>query len=111
MAGFALAKYRFRGRGLVFGTLLAGVLVPQIAYAVPQYLLLAELDLAGGYWSVLLPGVISPFGIYLCSDLCRRPRSLTTKSPRIEKLATTLRRSCARAGHAAASSARQISES
>ncbi len=65
-AGFALAKYRFRGRGLVFGTLLAGVLVPQIAYAVPQYLLLAELDLAGGYWSVLLPGVISPFGIYLC---------------------------------------------
>ena len=67
MAGFALAKYEFRGRRLVFGTLLAGVLVPQIAYAVPQYLLLAELDLAGSYWSVLLPGVISPFGIYLCA--------------------------------------------
>ncbi len=67
MAGFALAKYAFRGRRLVFGLLLAGVLVPQIAYAVPQYLLLAELDLAGSYWSVLLPGVISPFGIYLCA--------------------------------------------
>jgi multiple sugar transport system permease protein len=66
MAGFALAKYRFAGRQLLFAVLLAGVLVPQIAYAVPQYLLLARLDLAGTYWSVLLPGVISPFGIYLC---------------------------------------------
>jgi multiple sugar transport system permease protein len=65
-AGFALAKYRFAGRQLLFAILLAGVLVPQIAYAVPQYLLLARLDLAGSYWSVLLPGVISPFGIYLC---------------------------------------------
>ena len=65
-AGFALAKYRFAGRQLLFAILLAGVLVPQIAYAVPQYLLLARLDLAGSYWSVLLPGVISPFSIYLC---------------------------------------------
>lgn len=65
-AGFALAKYRFPGRQLIFTVLLAGVLVPQIAYAVPQYLLLSNLDLAGTYWSVLLPGIISPFGIYLC---------------------------------------------
>jgi multiple sugar transport system permease protein len=65
MAGYALAKYRFRGRDLVFGIILAGVLVPGIVLAIPQYLLLAKLGLAGTYWSVLLPTIINPFGIFL----------------------------------------------
>jgi multiple sugar transport system permease protein len=64
-AGYALAKYRFRGRDLLFYTILAGVLLPGITLAVPQYLLMSALGVAGTYWSVLLPMVISPFGIYL----------------------------------------------
>lgn len=65
-AGYALAKYRFRGREALFRVILAGVLVPQITLAIPQYLLLAKLGLVGSYWSVLLPSIISPYGIYLC---------------------------------------------
>ncbi|WP_337059907.1 carbohydrate ABC transporter permease [Kineococcus sp. G2] len=65
MAGFALAKYSFPGKKLVFDVLLAGVLVPGVVLAVPQYLLLAQVDLTNTYWSVLLPSVISPYGIYL----------------------------------------------
>jgi multiple sugar transport system permease protein len=65
-AGYALAKFRFRGRGLIFGAILAGVLLPQVTLAVPQYLLMAKVGLAGTYWSVLLPSVLSPYGIYLC---------------------------------------------
>lgn len=66
MAGYALAKFRFRGRELLFGFILAGVLMPGIILAVPQYLLLANIGLAGTYWSVLLPSIINPFGIFLC---------------------------------------------
>jgi multiple sugar transport system permease protein len=66
LAGYGLAKYRFFGRDVIFTTILAGVLLPQIILAVPQYLLLSEVGLAGTYWSVLLPTIISPFGIYLC---------------------------------------------
>ncbi len=66
MAGYALAKFRFRGRELLFSTILAGVLVPGIVLAVPQYLLMAQLGLAGTRWSVLLPVIINPFGIFLC---------------------------------------------
>jgi len=66
MAGYALAKYPFRGRTLAFNVMLAGVLVPQITLAVPLYLLLSKVGLSGTYWSVLLPSIISPFGIYLC---------------------------------------------
>jgi multiple sugar transport system permease protein len=65
-AGYALAKYRFRGRNLVFNVLLAGVLLPQITLAIPQYLLLSKVGLANTYWSVLLPSIIYPYGIYLC---------------------------------------------
>ncbi|MGN9909115.1 carbohydrate ABC transporter permease [Phytohabitans sp. LJ34] len=65
IAGYALAKYDFVGRELIFMTILAGVLVPQITLAVPQYLLMSELDLVNSYWSVLLPSIISPYGIYL----------------------------------------------
>ena len=64
-AGYSLARYRFRGRGLIFAVLLAGVMLPQITLAVPQYLLMSEIGLANTYWSVLLPSIINPFGIYL----------------------------------------------
>jgi multiple sugar transport system permease protein len=66
MAGYALAKYEFRGRSLIFYSILGGVLIPGITLAIPQYLLLSQIGLAGGYLSVLLPLIISPFGIYLC---------------------------------------------
>ena len=66
MAGYALAKFRFWGQNMLMGVVLAGVLVPGIILAVPQYLLLAKLGLAGTYWSVLLPVIFNPFGIFLC---------------------------------------------
>jgi multiple sugar transport system permease protein len=65
-AGYGLAKYRFRGRNTVFNVLLAGVLLPQVTLAIPQYLLLSKVGMAGTYWSVLLPSIIYPYGIYLC---------------------------------------------
>ncbi|AVT30747.1 sugar ABC transporter permease [Plantactinospora sp. BC1] len=65
LTGYTLAKYRFAGRSAVFNVLLAGVLVPGIILAVPQYLLLAKVGLTDTYWSVLLPSIVSPYGIYL----------------------------------------------
>ncbi|MBT0769542.1 carbohydrate ABC transporter permease [Kineosporia sp. J2-2] len=65
MAGYAMAKFRFPGRGVLFNVLLAGVLVPGVVLAVPQYLLFAKLGLTNTYWAVLLPSLISPYGIYL----------------------------------------------
>ena len=64
-AGYALAKYEFAGKKAIFNVLLAGVLVPGVVLAIPQYLLLAQAGLTNTYWSVLLPSVISPYGIYL----------------------------------------------
>ena len=64
--GYALAKYRFRGSNLVFGVVLGGVLVPGTATALPLFLLFSEMGLSNTYWSVLLPSLVSPFGLFLC---------------------------------------------
>lgn len=64
--GYALSKYVFRGRGLIFGLVLGGVLVPGTATALPLFLLFSQLGLANTYWSVLLPSLVSPFGLFLC---------------------------------------------
>lgn len=65
LSGYTLAKFRFPGRVTIFNIILAGVLVPQITLAIPQYLLLARVGLTDTYLAVLLPSIISPFGIYL----------------------------------------------
>ncbi|GAA4587197.1 multiple sugar transport system permease protein [Actinoplanes octamycinicus] len=65
MSGYALAKFDFPGKGFVFNVILAGVLVPGVILAIPQYLLLARIGLTNTYWAVLLPSFISPYGIYL----------------------------------------------
>ncbi|HLH57689.1 MAG TPA: carbohydrate ABC transporter permease [Streptosporangiaceae bacterium] len=65
-AGYVLAKYEFRGRRALFNLVLAGVLVPATALALPMYQLFASVNLTNTYWAVLIPGMVSPFGVYLC---------------------------------------------
>ncbi len=63
--GYALAKFPFRGRELIFSIILGGVLVPGTALALPLYLLMSKVHLTNTYWSVLLPSIVSPFGVFL----------------------------------------------
>ncbi len=65
MAGYALSKYVFRGRRLVFGLVLGAALVPQITLALPIYLLESKYGIANTYWAVLLPSILNPLGVYL----------------------------------------------
>ncbi|MGZ0712541.1 carbohydrate ABC transporter permease (plasmid) [Coraliomargarita sp. W4R53] len=65
MCGYALAKYRFRGREVFFNVVLGGVLVPATALALPLFLLFSQVNLTNTFWAVLLPSIVSPFGVYL----------------------------------------------
>lgn len=65
-AGYALSKYEFRGRNLVFGLVMGGVLVPGTATALPLFLVFSRLGLTNSYLAVLIPAVVSPFGLFLC---------------------------------------------
>ncbi|GIM91345.1 carbohydrate ABC transporter permease [Paractinoplanes toevensis] len=65
MCGYALAKYVFRGRELIFNIVLGGVLVPATALALPLFLMFSKVELANTFWSVFLPSLVNPFGVYL----------------------------------------------
>ena len=65
MAGYALAKYVFRGRDLLFSLVIGALLVPVTALALPLYLMFSAVGMTNTYWAVLLPSIVSPFGVYL----------------------------------------------
>ncbi|MCY0926706.1 carbohydrate ABC transporter permease [Streptomyces sp. H27-H1] len=64
-AGYCFDKYEFRGKGPLFGLILAGTLVPGVVITLPQYLLASEAGLVNTYWAILLPALVNPFGVYL----------------------------------------------
>jgi len=65
ITGYALAKFRFRGREFLFSVILGGVLVPSTALALPLFLMFAAVGGVNTYWAVILPSIVSPFGVYL----------------------------------------------
>jgi multiple sugar transport system permease protein len=64
-AGYGFAKFDFRGKNLLFWFVLGSVMVPTTALAVPTYLMFAKLGFTNNPLSVILPSLVSPFGIYL----------------------------------------------
>ena len=66
MAGYYLAMFSFKWREGIFLTVIGGMLVPSTALALPMFLLFARVNLTDTYWSVLLPSIVTPFGLFLC---------------------------------------------
>lgn len=65
LAGYGLAKYRFKGRNAYFAVLLGSVMVPLTALTIPTFVLLSSLGLINTMWAVILPSLLSPIGVYL----------------------------------------------
>lgn len=64
-AGYAFDKLAFPGKEKLFALVLLGVMVPGTAMAIPLYLIAAKVGLVNTYWSVFVPGLVFPFGVYL----------------------------------------------
>ncbi|GAB3451952.1 carbohydrate ABC transporter permease [Actinophytocola sediminis] len=64
-AGYGLAKYRFAGRRAVFAVILGAIAIPGTALAVPTFLMFSALGLTNTPLAVIIPSLVSPFGLYL----------------------------------------------
>ena len=64
-AGYALAKLPFRGRPLLFGAVVVGLLIPMQVPAIPLYVAIAYAGLLDSYTALILPFVVSLFAIFL----------------------------------------------
>src|SRR5699024_7245223 len=65
LGGYALAKFDFPGRRAVFAVVLGAAAVPGTALAVPTFLMFSQMGLTNTPWAVIIPSLISPFGLYL----------------------------------------------
>ena len=65
LGGYGLAKFRFPGRKAVFVVIIGASSRPGIALAVPQFLLFAKLNLTNTPWAMIIPSLVSTFGLYL----------------------------------------------
>jgi putative chitobiose transport system permease protein len=65
LAAYPLARLQFRGRGLVFGLIVATILIPFQVVMIPLYLLMVQLGLRNSLWALILPQAATAFGIFL----------------------------------------------
>ncbi|WP_448631742.1 carbohydrate ABC transporter permease [Cellulomonas soli] len=65
LGGYGLAKFQFPGKRAVFATVIGAVAVPGTALAVPTFLMFSQMGLTNTPWAVIIPSLISPFGLYL----------------------------------------------
>ena len=65
MAAYAMARFRFRGRRLLYQTIIVMLLVPMQAYVIPLYLMAGKMDLLNTLQGLILPSVANVTSIFI----------------------------------------------
>jgi len=65
MAGYALARIKFPGRGVAFAIMIGTMMVPGIVLIIPRYFVFKSLGMAENFSALILPGLADAFGIFL----------------------------------------------
>ncbi len=65
MAAYAFARLQFPGKGLLFIVLIASLMVPSQATIIPLFLMMKPLGLIDSGWALIVPSLVSVFGVFL----------------------------------------------
>lgn len=65
MSGYAMAKYEFKGKGIIFGIIMLTMMIPGQVMYVPLFKLMNNIGWANTYQAVILPGLAGAFGMFL----------------------------------------------
>lgn len=65
LAGYALARLRFRGRAAIFATIVAVMAVPGVVLLIPKFLVLKQLGLYDSYAALVLPVIVDAAGVFI----------------------------------------------
>lgn len=77
MAAYAFAKFRFRGRNIIFGIFLLSMMVPYHATIIPLFKMMANFGWLDTYQALILPNLAYPFAIFLMrQNMLAFPNSL-----------------------------------
>jgi len=65
MAAYAFSRIPFRGRGVLFWIILAGIMIPGQVLIVPLFAMMQSLGLVDTYLGIILPQIASPFAVFI----------------------------------------------
>ncbi|CAH0117549.1 MULTISPECIES: carbohydrate ABC transporter permease [unclassified Paenibacillus] len=68
LAGYIFAKFRFRGKRLLFVIILATMMVPFQIVMVPTYIIISKLNLVNDLAAIVIPYLVSAFGVFLAKQ-------------------------------------------
>jgi multiple sugar transport system permease protein len=71
LAGYGLAKFDFTGRRVVMAVVIGAIAIPATALTVPTFLLFSQLGITNTPWAVIIPSLVSPFGMFLMWSYAR----------------------------------------
>ncbi|MDO4474529.1 MAG: carbohydrate ABC transporter permease [Eubacteriales bacterium] len=66
--GYVFAKYDFKGKKFLFAVMLATMMIPGQITMIPRYLLIQNLHMYDTFWALIIPSVVSVFGVYLAKQ-------------------------------------------
>lgn len=77
LAGYAFGRLKFPFKNFLFALVLVQMMVPSQIFIIPQYLMVSKLNAMNTPFGLLLPGIVTAFGTYLCKQGYQTlPRSL-----------------------------------
>ena len=71
VSGFVLCKYQFRGKQLVFGMVIATMMVPGVVTIIPRYSMMQFLGWLNQFQALIVPSLFTAFGIFLMRQSCK----------------------------------------
>lgn len=77
LAAYALGRFEFRGRKLIYGTIVTMLLIPIQAYMIPLYLMCAKIGLLNTYGAIIFPSAANVTSIFILTSFFKGlPREL-----------------------------------
>jgi multiple sugar transport system permease protein len=65
LVGYTLAKFKFRGRKIIFLAILSTLMIPTEMLVIPWYILARDLGMLNSYVGLIFPGIMTGFGVFL----------------------------------------------
>jgi len=84
MAGYAFAKYRFRGKNKLFKFLISAMIIPSQVTMLPLFLMLKSIGLINTYMAIIVTGLATIFGIFLIKQHCESIPDSLIESARMD---------------------------
>lgn len=88
LAGYALARLQFRGRGVVFAGLIAVMSVPMVVLLIPKFLVINQLGIYDSYAGMILPLLADAAGVFIMKNFFESIPPSVEEAARIDGAST-----------------------